>query len=156
MCKTEWLDDEEATVAAGRKLAAAVSATRPERVIVYLNGDLGAGKTTFARGFLQGLGHEGRVPSPTYTLVEPYEFERHTVYHIDLYRLADPAEVDDLALTDLTGPGVVMLIEWPERGHGRIAPPDLELTLALDGDGRSLQHEPRTAVGKCLLDHEFR
>jgi len=150
----ERLDTEEATLAAGRRLAGALQAERPERTIIYLRGDLGAGKTTFARGFLAGLGHAGRVPSPTYTLVEPYEFDRHTVYHIDLYRLADPAAVEELALADLDGPGAVLLIEWPERAAGRLENPDLELTLAIDGVGRSLQRNSHTALGKRLLAHE--
>jgi len=154
MAEFELLDTEEATLAAGGRLAGAIKTAGLERVIVYLRGDLGAGKTTFARGFLAGLGHAGRVPSPTYTLVEPYEFKRHTVYHIDLYRLADPGEVDDLALADLDGPGAVLLIEWPERAAGRLEAPDLELTLAIDGVGRSLRCHPCSATGKRLLAHK--
>ena len=90
MSEVELLASEEETVAAGRRLARALRDAADERLVVYLCGDLGAGKTTFARGVLQGLGYSGRVPSPTYTLVEPYELGTRTVYHVDLYRLADP------------------------------------------------------------------
>jgi len=154
MPEVELLETEEATIAAGRRLAAACRAAGLERAVIYLRGDLGAGKTTFARGFLAGLGHTGRVPSPTYTLVEPYEFESHTVYHVDLYRLADPAEVDALALADLDGPGAVLLIEWPEQGGGRLEASDLELTLAIDGAGRSLRRTATSVAGESLLAHE--
>lgn len=154
MTDEAYLDSADATDAAGRRLAAALLGESPERVIVWLHGELGAGKTTLARGFLAGCGHPGRVPSPTYTLVEPYELDPYVVYHVDLYRLADAREVDDLALADCVGPRVVMLIEWPERAAGRLEAPDLELTLTLDGAGRRLVAVPRTAVGECLLAHK--
>ncbi len=154
MADQEVLDSPEATVAAGGALAAALLAVGPERAVIYLRGDLGAGKTTFARGFLSGLGHTGRVPSPTYTLVEPYEFRRYTVYHVDLYRLADPGEVDELGLSDLAGPGVVWLIEWPERAGDRLEAADLEITLELIAGGRRLRRAALTPTGACLLAHK--
>lgn len=142
------------TAAAGRRLAEAILETGIDRVIIHLCGDLGAGKTTFARGFLDGFGHRGRVPSPTYTLVEPYEFGRFNVYHIDLYRLADPSEVDDLGLVDLDGSGVIMLIEWPERGADRILAADVRLTFEVRDSGRGLRREALTEGGRRVLDHK--
>jgi len=154
MADVELLESEDATLAAGGELAAALRAAQLDHAVIYLHGDLGAGKTTFARGFLRGCGYTGRVPSPTYTLVEPYEFDQHTVYHVDLYRLADPSEVDDLGLADLDGAGVVMLIEWPERAAGRLPQADFEVTLQLEGTGRALRLEAPTVAGKRLLVHK--
>ncbi|MFW2404206.1 MAG: tRNA (adenosine(37)-N6)-threonylcarbamoyltransferase complex ATPase subunit type 1 TsaE [Gammaproteobacteria bacterium] len=151
----ELLGAPDDTATAGKRLAAAVSDVAGDGAVIYLRGDLGAGKTTFARGFLEGLGHRGRVPSPTYTLVEPYDFGRLHVYHIDLYRLADPSEVDELGLTDLEGAGVVLLIEWPEHGSGRIRSPDLEITLEVRDSGRMLHRKAFTPAGERLLVHEM-
>jgi len=155
MADVERLDSADATAAAGRRLAAALLAGDGDGVVIYLHGDLGAGKTTFARGFIAACGHTGRVPSPTYTLVEPYDAGGRRLYHIDLYRLSDPGQVDELALQDLDEAGVVMLIEWPERGADRVARPDLELTFAVAGAGRTLQCVARTAAGKRLLAHKI-
>jgi tRNA threonylcarbamoyladenosine biosynthesis protein TsaE len=149
------LGSPDDTVAAGERLAGAVRETAREGAVIYLRGDLGAGKTTFARGFLAGFGHRGRVPSPTYTLVEPYEFEGFTVYHIDLYRLAAPSEVDELGIAELDEAGVILLIEWPERGLGRIQTPDLELTLEVHEAGRALRRVGFTPVGERLLAHKI-
>jgi len=161
MAAVERLDSAEATVAAGRRLAAALLAGDGagdgdgDALVIYLHGDLGAGKTTFARGFIAACGHTGRVPSPTYTLVEPYDAGGRRLYHIDLYRLSDPGQVDELALQDLDEPGVVMLIEWPERGADRVARPDLELTFAVAGAGRTVECVARTVAGKRLLAHKI-
>jgi len=151
MMHSQLLASAEATTAAGTELADALRGSQADRAVIYLRGELGAGKTTFARGFLQGMGHAGRVPSPTYTLVEPYDLGSWQVLHIDLYRLADPGEVEELALSDLYASGVVMLIEWPERGAGCIEPADAELALAIAGEGRSLELKSLTAVGEQLL-----
>ncbi|MDX1624954.1 MAG: tRNA (adenosine(37)-N6)-threonylcarbamoyltransferase complex ATPase subunit type 1 TsaE [Wenzhouxiangellaceae bacterium] len=88
--------------------------------VVELAGDLGAGKTTLVRGMLRGLGFAGRVKSPSYGLVEPYEIDDLDVFHLDLYRLSDPEELAFLGLDDLAGPGSVLLVEWPERGRGML------------------------------------
>lgn len=139
------------TIAAGRDLALGATAPGFNQAIIFLVGDLGTGKTTLARGFLQALGQTGRVPSPTYTLIEPYELGALTVYHIDLYRLGNPRDVDDLGLSELPGPGVVMLIEWPERAAERLPVPDLTVTLTLAGAGRKMELRAATPAGDSLL-----
>ncbi len=118
------LPDADATQALGSRLARALQGGDGPACTIYLEGDLGAGKTTLARGFLQALGHDGRVPSPTYTLIEPYDFPGHPVYHIDLYRIRDPGELDDLGLAELLCGAAVALVEWPDHGAGRLPAPD--------------------------------
>ncbi|MEK9592901.1 MAG: tRNA (adenosine(37)-N6)-threonylcarbamoyltransferase complex ATPase subunit type 1 TsaE [Luminiphilus sp.] len=122
------LADEAATVSLGQQLAQRLSAPQ----VIYLQGELGAGKTTFSRGFLQGRGHVGSVKSPTYTLVEPYEhLTAGPVFHLDLYRLGDPGELEYLGLEDYLSAEGILLIEWPERAAQQLPQPDLEITLAL-------------------------
>lgn len=125
------LADEAATDTFGRRLAARLAPGD----IVLLSGDLGAGKTALARGILAGLGHAGEVPSPTFTLVQSYELPgvRLPVWHVDLYRLEDPGEVEELGLDEILADGV-LIIEWPERAGGRW-PEALHLTLADTGEG---------------------
>jgi tRNA threonylcarbamoyladenosine biosynthesis protein TsaE len=134
---TIYLPDAEATEGAGSRLAAwpGLPAVRQ----IHLRGPLGAGKTTFVRGLLRGLGHEGTVRSPTFTLVEPYVLSGMTLLHLDLYRLADPDELDYLGLHDYGDDSVLWLVEWPERGAGWLPKPDLSLQLELVGNGRCLQ-----------------
>ena len=107
--------------------------------VVTLSGDLGAGKTTLVRGMLRGLGFEGRVKSPSYGLVETYELDRLTVHHLDLYRLGDPGELEFLGLEDLLGPDSVLLIEWPERGAGRLPEPSRRIEIEHRGPARILR-----------------
>lgn len=128
------LPDEAATLALGAQLARAL--TEEEGGMIFLHGDLGAGKTTLTRGFLQQLGHEGAVKSPTYTLLESYELDRLTVHHLDLYRLGSPDELDFLGLRELMVPGAFFLIEWPEQGGEWLPLPTLDITLHYDGDAR--------------------
>lgn len=141
------LADEAATLAAGRQLARGLGGG----VIVTLHGDLGAGKTTLTRGVLAGLGHVGRVRSPTYTLVEPYELPTLAVYHFDLYRFADPAEWRDAGFAEYFGPHSLCLLEWPEKAQGCLPPADLAVQLELDGAGRQLTVTALTPRGKQCL-----
>jgi tRNA threonylcarbamoyladenosine biosynthesis protein TsaE len=146
------LADSAATDALGRRLAGPLGAACQDApVVVHLDGPLGAGKTTLARGLLRGLGHEGRVRSPTFTLLEPYELEACSVAHLDLYRLADPGELDYLGLVDMLVPGAVVLVEWASRGGDRLPRADLRLTLDYDGDARRIACEALSPVGQAVL-----
>jgi tRNA threonylcarbamoyladenosine biosynthesis protein TsaE len=120
----------EDTETFGARLARVVPRNSASALIVHLTGDLGAGKTTLARGFMKQLGHQGAVKSPTYTLFETYDLPDLSVVHLDLYRLQEPSELDALGLRDMDRPGSVWLIEWPDRGAGRL--PDPDITVALE------------------------
>ncbi|WP_456267839.1 tRNA (adenosine(37)-N6)-threonylcarbamoyltransferase complex ATPase subunit type 1 TsaE [Kushneria sp. AK178] len=150
MCKTTLtLDagDETAQVAIGGRLAEALS----WRGIVYLNGELGAGKTTLARGVLRALGHDGAVKSPTYTLVEPYDLEKGRVYHFDLYRLGDPEELEFLGAREMLTDEALTLVEWPVRGEGWLPAADVVMTLSLIQQGRRLVLEAGSEHGEQAL-----
>lgn len=137
--------DTAATEAAG----AALGSVLPQSLVVYLHGELGAGKTTLVRGMLKALGHPGRVPSPTYTLVEPYELGGRELQHLDLYRIADPEELEFLGVREMVG---VVLIEWPERGEHFLPAPDMSCRLSVVPEGRVLEIEGITERGRgvCL------
>jgi len=140
-----------ADAAAMESLGAQLAQSRAAGII-YLQGDLGAGKTTLARGFLRALGHTGRVRSPTYTLIEPYPFDFGVVYHLDLYRLSDARELEDLGLRDLLEERALLLVEWPERGSGVLPAADLLVSIEHRDVGRRVTLEPATATGRHLLN----
>jgi len=122
----------------------------PPPCTLYLQGDLGTGKTTLVRGFLRGLGYRGKVKSPTYTLLEPYELPQSVCYHFDLYRLADPEELEFLGVSDLLEDRAVLLVEWPERGGERLPPADLLIRLEHAGSARRLQLSGLSARGRAI------
>lgn len=143
----EKLQDAEQTVLFGQRLSNACE----QAICIYLHGDLGAGKTTLTRGFIQGLGHMGNVKSPTYTLVEPYELTSWQVYHFDLYRLSDPEELEFMGIRDYFSDSSHCLVEWPERGVGFLPAPDIDLTLTYVGDKREITLQANTDVGLSVL-----
>ena len=140
------LPDAAATEALGRQLA-----TDMAHGIVYLEGDLGAGKTALARAILRGRGYPGKVKSPTYTLIEPYQFGGQSVVHLDLYRLGDPEELEWLGLRDLLTETVLILVEWPERGTGHLPAPDLVIHMEHRNGGRLADMRPYTELGHKIM-----
>jgi len=143
--RTEFVVGEAAMLEYG--IAIAKQMRRDE--LVFLEGELGAGKTTLARGILRGLGFAGHVKSPTYTLVEPYEFDTQRVYHFDFYRIKDPEELEYIGLDDLLGERAIKLVEWPERASGRLPRPDRVVRIRVENDGRVVEQtiDDRAATG---------
>ncbi|MBJ1827681.1 tRNA (adenosine(37)-N6)-threonylcarbamoyltransferase complex ATPase subunit type 1 TsaE [Neisseria meningitidis] len=133
---SRFLADEAATLDLGEAWSSRLNAP----LVIYLEGDLGAGKTTLTRGILRGLGHRGPVKSPTYAIVESYPLKPFTLHHFDLYRFATPEEWEDAGLDELFSANSICLIEWPQQGGEFTPPADITATLTHDGDGR-----------KCLL-----
>ena len=136
----------------GARLGAAIcTAETVPALVIGLSGELGAGKTTLVAGLLAGLGHAGPVRSPTYTLIEPYRLAGRDLYHCDLYRLRDPAELDDLGLRDLAADRSVLLVEWPNRAGDRLGRPDLLLQIDYAPPGRAIAIDSSSEVGRQVL-----
>ena len=140
-----FLPDADATDALGHALAA----TQPNAAVVYLHGDLGAGKSTLARAWLHALGVEGPIRSPTYTLVERYPLAAGEALHLDLYRIAGAGELEFLGLDQ--DEAVLWLVEWPERGQGSLPAADLRVEMAVDGAGRSIRLTAASDGGRDWL-----
>jgi len=143
----EHLADEAATLALGARLAAAIE----PGLSIHLRGDLGAGKTTLARGLIRALGHAGKVKSPTYTLVELYAFSRLNLYHFDFFRFKDPREWRDAGLDECFNATSVCLVEWPEKAADLLPPPDLRIELTPAASGRDVILQAHSERGaRCL------
>jgi tRNA threonylcarbamoyladenosine biosynthesis protein TsaE len=142
------LPDEAATLALGRSLAACLV----PGLAIHLSGDLGAGKTTLVRGVLRALGHEGPVRSPTYTLVEVYKVSRLHLHHFDFYRFHDPREWIDAGFRESFDGSNVAFVEWPERAAGQLPPPDVEIRLDSQGEGRRVRLTAFTLDGESVID----
>jgi tRNA threonylcarbamoyladenosine biosynthesis protein TsaE len=145
---TLTLPDEAATLALGQRLAKVLKSG----LTIWLRGDLGAGKTTLSRGLMQGLGFQGKVKSPTYTLVEPYVISGLNIYHFDLYRFNDPEEWESAGFREYFNPATVCLVEWPEKAGGLLSQPDIEIELELFGDGRKAGIKANTQQGIACIN----
>ncbi len=152
MNKSVTLADESATLALGAELAQLCRAHAVVGISLFLTGTLGAGKTTFCRGFLQALGHSGAVKSPTYTLVEPYELDGLQVFHFDLYRLGHPEELEYMGIRDYFKEGSLCLVEWPEKGQGILAAPDLCVQFEVSGTGRTVTMRSESERGLRIVE----
>ena len=141
------LPDPAATEALGRAVAAGAGAGR----VIHLRGDLGAGKTTLVRGLLHALGHAGRVKSPTYTLVEPYELSSLHFYHFDFYRLKDRSEWEQAGFREYFSAQAMCAVEWPERAGDLLPPPDLDIELRFEGESRRARVAAHGAAGEAWL-----
>jgi tRNA threonylcarbamoyladenosine biosynthesis protein TsaE len=141
------LADESATRALGARLAGALRAG----MSIYLCGELGAGKTTLARGLIQALGHEGKVKSPTYSLVELYTVSSLHLYHFDFYRFDDPKAWQESGFREHFNDASVCLVEWPERAGAALPQPDVRITLTPASSGRDVTLEAYTETGRQCL-----
>jgi len=139
-----FLADEAQTLALGAQLAHLTAG----HGLLFLQGDLGAGKTTLSRGIIQGLGHQGSVKSPTFTLVEPYVVGDLQIWHFDLYRLADPEELEFLGVRDYLAEDDLCIIEWPQQGQGVLPEPDLHISMYAQQQGRRVVLTPYSARAK--------
>jgi tRNA threonylcarbamoyladenosine biosynthesis protein TsaE len=145
---TRYLPEEPNTLAFGAELARHLQ----PGMVVYLSGELGAGKTTLARGILRGLGYAGRVKSPSYALVEPYKLSRLYLYHFDFYRFASPQELGEAGFKEHFNPDSVCLVEWPENAAGLLPAADIRSTMKVAGSGRQLEIDADTETGRRCVE----
>jgi len=149
---SRYLSDENATLAAGAALAAALRTDSPGEtlapLVIYLYGDLGAGKTTLVRGALRALGYAGKVKSPTYTLIELYNVSRLNLYHFDFYRFTTPEEYLEAGLDEYFSAAGICIVEWPDKAYPYLAAADVEMTLTVEETGRRLKVSAQTEAGK--------
>ena len=145
--KTFFLSSEDETEQLAKQLGQSILLG----VVIFLKGDLGAGKTTFVRGLLRSLQFSGKVKSPTFTLVKQYDFAWGVIYHFDLYRLAHPEEMDFIGIREYFTPESIVFVEWPENGQGYLPPPDLELSFQILPEGRKVALKAHSAKGQALL-----
>ena len=141
------IDSEAGMLSFGARFAEQVT----EGAIIYISGELGAGKTTLCRGILRGKGHQGKVKSPTYTLVEPYHLPSGPVYHFDLYRLADPSELEYMGYRDYLDGKAICLVEWPEKGSGWLPEPDIHIRITAGKRGRTLECYGKSELGVNII-----
>lgn len=145
---SRYLADEQATLAFANECALIFNSGG----LIFLRGTLGAGKTTFSRGLIHALGHQGAVKSPTYTLVETYELDGLTVCHFDLYRLGDAEELEFIGIREYLNQGALCLVEWPENGQGVLPMADLTLNLCDELPGRRVQWQANTKIGQAWVE----
>ncbi len=136
-----------------QEIAARLATVVEKGTVIHLKGDLGAGKTTFARGFLGGFGYQGAVKSPTYNIVHSYNTNQFPIYHFDLYRLSDPEELEAMGIRDYFDSEAICLLEWPEKGRGLLPEPDLCVNLDFEPDGRKITINALSTVGEHALVH---
>lgn len=141
------IENEPAMLALGAKLAHAC----PDTAVIFLYGDLGAGKTTLTRGFMRGFGFQDAVKSPTYTLVEPYEINGQKIFHFDFYRVRDADELEFIGIKDYFIPKAICLVEWPDMGADMLPPADVSCYIEPCSVGRKIKLEAHSEVGKHIL-----
>ncbi|PTR15169.1 tRNA threonylcarbamoyladenosine biosynthesis protein TsaE [Nitrosospira sp. Nsp2] len=146
---TLTLADETATLLLGAEIAGILH----PGLVIFLRGDLGAGKTTFARGILRGLGYQGKVKSPTYNLIELYKISRLYLYHFDFYRFEDPAEWEDAGFREYFDAASICLVEWPQNAEELLPPADMTFLFHLSDTGRNVEISADTQAGRLCLKH---
>ena len=149
---TQYIPHENAMCAFAKQLINAICRLPSQQnITLYLNGDLGAGKTTLSRGMIQGLGYSGNVKSPTYTLVEEYAIGEKIIYHFDLYRLADPEELEFMGIRDYFADNTICLIEWAEKGADLLSPPDLLVNIGYAENARNIELVAQSTMGQQII-----